>query len=91
MTGRAFVRVTWDVLPEVMKGHDLTQVTSNLPADATTEHIVVDDIRRELRVHVVSASLPDVPEGQVVPEYHVQLVTRWPGPETRAAFGRETR
>ena len=83
--GRVFVRFSWDVLGDILKGHPLCEVTSDLPADAEIEHIVLDDIRREARVHLTSASFAVVHEAEPVPEFQPVLTTWWPPKDGKEA------
>lgn len=72
----AWFDATWDVLLSVLKGTPYPQVVeSNIPCDARVKYLVLNHERQSVRVFFASGALDVVPEGGVIPEYTVLLVS----------------
>lgn len=65
----ARVEVSYDVFLWHLRGHEMTAVETDLPADARIIAIYTEPDRRIAWLHVESATFDDVPELAEIPQF----------------------
>lgn len=66
----ARIEVGLDYLCEILAGHEMSKVTTDIPADARVHAAEVDNSRRCVILTVESATFAEVPDGHVIPNFN---------------------
>lgn len=65
----AVIEVAPVILIDMLTGHEMERLETNMPADAAVEWVAWDHDRRVLRLYVQSSAFDEVPAGQTVPPF----------------------
>lgn len=65
-----------EALAAMLRGHPMSEVVTDFPADAKITRIGFESHRDVIRVRVESSTFPEVPEGHVIPNMEVHTTAK---------------